>query len=308
MVTFRAPVVNPTNPSSTGRPDGLSSTDLLLALMALLWGVNIIVVKAALAHFLPLAFNAVRFPLASVALLLIARLGGTKIPQRRYWKSLALYGVLGNSLYQLGFIQGLSLTRAGNAALIMAANPVLTALISHWVGQERFLWRHWVGIALSALGVALVVVGSGAEIGFGLTMLGDLLVLGAVLCWSLYAVGSRPLVHALGPISMTAWTTVVGTIPLVLFGLPSLASQSWSAVTPAAWGGVAYASLGAIVTGYLLWARGMRSLGSTRVAVYSNFTPVFAFLAAWPFLGEAPTLWQVGGGSLIFLGLYLTRY
>lgn len=265
-------------------------------------------VKAALANFLPLAFNAVRFPIASVALLLIAGLRRTRIPERRYWKSLALYGMLGNSLYQLGFIQGLGLTRAGNAALIMAANPVLTALISHWAGHERFLWRHWLGIALSALGVALVVVGSGEAVGFGTTVVGDLLVLGAVLCWSLYAVGSRPLVHALGPISMTAWTTLIGTIPIVLVGLSSLGSQSWSSVTPGAWGAVAYASLGAIVTGYLLWARGMRTLGSTRVAVYSNFTPVFAFLAAWPLLGETPTLWQISGGGLIFLGLYLARY
>lgn len=287
---------------------GFSNTDLLLALMALIWGVNIIVVKAALSSFLPLAFNAVRFPLASLVLLLIAKLSGAPVPERRYWKPLALYGMLGNSLYQLGFIQGLALTRAGNAALIMAANPVLTALISHWAGEERFRLRHWAGIFLSALGVALVVVGSGETVGFGSTVLGDLLVLGAVLCWSLYAVGSRPLVHSLGAVNMTAWTTFFGTVPIVLFGIPALLSQSWSGIGPAAWGAVGYASLGAIVTGYLLWARGLRTLGSTRVAVYSNFTPVFAFLAAWPLLGETPTAWQVSGGLLIFMGLYLTRY
>ncbi len=276
--------------------------------MALIWGVNIIVVKAALSSFLPLAFNAVRFPLASLVLLLIARLMRAPVPQRRYLRPLALYGVLGNTLYQLGFIQGLGLTRAGNAALIMAANPVLTALISHWAGQEQFRLRHWAGILFSALGVGLIVLVSGETLGFGSTVLGDLLVLGAVLCWALYAVGSRPLVHALGAINMTAWTTLFGTVPIVLVGSPALLSQSWSGITPAAWGAVGYASLGAIVTGYLLWARGMRTLGSTRVAIYSNFTPVFAFLVAWPLLGETPTAWQVSGGVLIFLGLYLTRY
>jgi len=70
---------------------------------------------------------------------------------------------------------------------------------------------------------------------------------------------------------------------------------------------VLYASLGAIVTGYLLWARGIKALGSTRVALYSNFTPVFAFLAAWPLLGETPTVWQLVGGSAIAGGMYLTR-
>lgn len=288
-------------------PVGFTSTDGLLALMALIWGVNIIIVKAALGVFQPLAFNAVRFPLASVALLAVTQLSGRPLPARRYWVPLAGYGVLGNTLYQIGFIEGLGLTRAGNAALLMAANPVLTAAISHWRGHERMGPRDWLGIALSAAGVGLVVLGSGLEVGFGTTVVGDLLILGAVLCWALYAVGSSPLVRDLGATTMTAWTTALGTVPILLIGLPSLVTQPWHAVTPAAWGAVLYASLGAIVTGYLLWARGIKQLGSTRVALYSNFTPVFAFLAAWPLLGETPTVWQVAGGAAIVSGMYLTR-
>ena len=286
---------------------GLTPTDALLALMALIWGVNIIIVKAAFAVFQPLAFNAVRFPLAAMALITVTRLLGHRLPPRRFWVPIALYGFLGNSLYQLGFIEGLGRTRAGNAALLMAANPVLTAVFSHLRGHEQVGRREWLGLALSGAGVALVVLGSGMEVGFGSTVVGDLMLLGAAVCWALYAVGSSPLVRELGSVPMTAWTTALGTVPIVLMGLPSLANQRWNTVTPAAWGAVLYASLGAIVTGYLLWARGIKRLGSTRVAQYSNFTPVFAFLAAWPLLGEMPTLWQVVGGSAIVSGMYLAR-
>jgi drug/metabolite transporter (DMT)-like permease len=279
----------------------------LLALMALIWGVNFIVVKAALDVFQPLAFNAVRFALASAALLVVAWGLRHRLPPRQYWMRLAAYGALGNSLYQLGFIEGLARTRAGNAALLMAANPVFTAVISHWRGHERLALRDWLGLLLSSAGVALVVVGSGLAVGFGSTVVGDLLVLAGTVCWALYGVGSQPLVRALGPITMTAWTTVLGTVPIVLCGVPSLATQRWAEVTAVAWGGMLYASLGSIVAGYLLWARGIRVLGSTRVALYSNFNPVFAFLAAWPLLGETPTVWQVLGGMAIVLGMYLTR-
>ena len=296
---------SPTAPRSA--PPGLTPTDALLALMALIWGVNIIIVKAAFAVFEPLGFNAVRFPLAAVALIAVTRLLGHRLPARRFWGPLAWYGFLGNTLYQLGFIEGLGRTRAGNAALLMAANPVLTAVISHWRGHEHVRQREWLGLALSGAGVALVVLGSGMEVGFGSTVVGDLMLLGAAVCWALYAVGSSPLVHELGSVPMTAWTTALGAVPIVLMGLPSLMDQQWNTVTPAAWGAVLYASLGAIVTGYLLWARGIKRLGSTRVALYSNFTPVFAFLAAWPLLGETPTLWQVVGGSAIVSGMYLTR-
>lgn len=291
----------------TGAPVGFTPTDGLLALMSLIWGINYIVVKAALGAFQPLAFNATRFPIAAVVLLLAARGFGARLPPRRYWLAIVLYGVLGNAVYQIGFIEGLALTRAGNAALISAANPVLTAVLSHWRGHERFTGRDWLGLVLSAAGVVLVVLGSGVEVGFGATVVGDLLLLGAVLCWAIYAVGSRPLVHALGPVNMTAWTTAAGAVPIVLMGVPSLATQHWAAVPAPAWGAVLYASFGAIVTGYLLWARGMRLLGSTRVALYSNFTPVFAFLVAWPVLGERPTPFQVFGGLAIALGMYLTR-
>ncbi|MBI2615893.1 MAG: DMT family transporter, partial [Gemmatimonadetes bacterium] len=135
-------------------PVGLTPTDALLALMALIWGVNLIVVKAALAVFQPLAFNAVRFPLATVALIAVTGLLGYRLPRRQFWLPLALYGFLGNSLYQLGFIEGLGRTRAGNAALLMAANPVLTAVISHWRGHEHLGPRDWLGLMLSGAGVA----------------------------------------------------------------------------------------------------------------------------------------------------------
>jgi drug/metabolite transporter (DMT)-like permease len=279
----------------------------LLALMALIWGVNVIVIKAALDIIPPLGFNALRFPLASVVLLIATWFLGHRMPARRYWWPLTAYGLLGNTLYQLGFIVGLGLTRAGNAALLMAANPVLTAAISHWRGHERVGGRGWLGLTLSAAGVTLVVVGSEAEVGFGATATGDLLILGATVCWALYAVGSTSLVRELGSTVMTAWTTALGAVPIAVMGLPSLAHLHWSAVTPAAWGAVLYASLAAIVAGYLLWARGIKYLGSTRVAQYSNVTPVFAFLAAWPLLGETPTVWQVVGGSAIVSGMYLTR-
>lgn len=285
----------------------LSRTEVLLLSMALIWGVNIIVVKAALSVFQPLAFNAVRFTVASVALVAIARSAGNPIPPRHLWGRIALFGTIGNALYQLGFIEGLARTRAGNVALILAANPVLTAVLSHALGHERLHWREWAGLMLSGLGVGVIVVGSGRDVGFGASVTGDLLVLWAALCWAVYAIGSRPVVAEIGAVPMAAWTIAAGTVPMVLYGIPQLTRQTWTGLSLPAWGALVYASLGALVTAYLFWARGLRDLGPTRSAQYSNATPVFAFLAAWAFLSEVPTVWQVAGGTAVFAGLYLAR-
>lgn len=285
----------------------LTRTNALLALMALIWGVNIIVLKSAFAVFQPMALNALRFSVASIALLLITHAMGHKTPPRQYWTRIVILGVLGNTVYQLGFIEGLARTRAGNAALFMATNPVFTAVLAHWSGHERLTWRDWAGLACSCLGVGCIVYGSGQEIALGATIKGDLMIVGGMLCWAIYSVGSRSLMAEIGPTPTAAWTMAIGIIPMLFLAIPSVSSQPWSAVTPAAWGAAAYACFLALVLAYLIWARGVRDVGATRVALYSNATPVFAFLAAWLFLGEIPTPFQVAGGAAVFAGMYLTR-
>ena len=98
-----------------------------------------------------------------------------------------------------------------------------------------------------------------------------------------------------------------GAVPLVLVAIPSLAGMHWAGVSTSAWLGTFFSSIGALVVAYLIWARGIQRLGPARTAMYSNFTPVVAMLAAWGFLHETPTPWQVTGAAGIFSGIWLTR-
>jgi len=292
---------------TAARGPGLTTTDGLLALITLVWGVNYIVIKAALAVFSPLAFNAARFVLAAGAVGAIAWLRGARRPPTRALWRLAVLGVVGNTVYQLCYIEGMARTRAGNAALIMAAVPVLTAVASHVLGHERLRGRGLAGLALSTVGLALVVVGGGTKVGFGGFLAGNLLMVAAVILWTAYTIGAKPLVDRLGPTTTTAWTMGLGAIPLLLVCAPAAATQHWGAVTPAAWGAVVFSSLGSLVLAYLVWYRGVERLGATRTAFYSNFSPAVTLLAAWPLLGEVPTAWQLLGAAGIFGSLAVVR-
>src|SRR4051794_26910371 len=128
--------VTPGRADVAPRP-GVWLTDLSLVLMSLIWGVNFSVIKAATRWVEPLALNALRISLAAVALLTIAALA--RLPRARRRDTLALLGlgVLGNCAYQLFFIEGVSRTRAGDAALVLAATPVVVALIGWLRGVER---------------------------------------------------------------------------------------------------------------------------------------------------------------------------
>lgn len=294
-------------PAAAAPPSGLTGTDGLLALMTLIWGVNYIVIKAAFRVFSPLSFNAVRFLIAAVSIGVFAWAAGARRPPARQVLRLCLLGVLGNTVYQLSYIEGMARTRAGNAALIMAAVPVLTAVSSHLLGHEHLRLRDVLGLALSTTGIAVLVLGSGSVVGLGASAAGDLLMLLAAVCWTAYTILSKPLVDTLGPTVTTAWTMGLGAIPLLAICAPAALAQRWSAVTPAAWLGAVFSSLGSLVVAYLIWYRGVARLGATRTAFYSNFSPVVTLLAAWPLLGEIPTLWQILGAAGIFSSLALIR-
>jgi drug/metabolite transporter (DMT)-like permease len=98
-----------------------------------------------------------------------------------------------------------------------------------------------------------------------------------------------------------------GSLPLLIATPRALIATDWSRLGIQGWGAVFYASVISMGVAYLFWYRGLRVLGPTRTAVYSNLQPVIAILVAWVFLHEAPTVWQGVGTATIMTGLFLTR-
>lgn len=286
---------------------GVWLTDLLLLLMAVIWGVNFSVVKYGTELVDPLAYNAARVTLAAVALVLVARIARSVWPARRDVLALLALGTLGNGLYQIFFVEGVARTRAGDAALVIAAAPVFIAIIGRIRGVERVSARGVTGIVLSIAGIALVVLASAGGSTGDATLLGDALVLGGTICWSLYTVLLQPYTERVDGVTLSAITMVGGMVPLLLVAAPAMARTDWAGMPPLGWGAITYSGLFALVLAYLFWYRGMRVLGPTRTAMYSNLQPLIALLVAWAALGEVPTPWQGLGAALIMGGLVLTR-
>lgn len=289
-------------------PSGLTATDLLLLCMALIWGVNFAVVKFGTQAFSPLAFNCARLVLAAVVLSAVVVLGRYPVPRGRDLKMLLTLGILGNGLYQILFVEGISRTRAGDAALLIAASPAFIAIIGWLRGTERTSPRGILGIALSLVGIGLVVFGGGdSNAGATSSLVGDALILAAALCWSLYSVLLKPYTERIDGVPLSAVTMIGGTIPMLLVSLPSLVRMPWTSVGLPGWLAVAYSGLFALALAYLFWYRGVKVLGPTRTAMYANLQPLIALGVAWATLNEAPRLPQLAGAAFIMSGLVLTR-
>ena len=286
---------------------GITLTDLLLVLMALIWGVNISVVKYGTLHLDALAYNGVRVAMAAVALLAIGAMMSDRWPSRRDVIALLLLGVLGNGVYQLLFIQGVAHTRAGNAALVLAATPAFVALFGWMRGTERIRPRGMAGIAISMLGIVLVVSGTAPIGGGASTLLGDVLVLGGCFCWAAFTVLLKPYTERVNAVQVAGITMTGGVIPLLAISAPSMVATAWSAVPGKVWGAIVFSGIGALVIAYLCWYRGVRVLGPTRTSMYGNLQPVVALIFAWVILHEVPTLTQGMGAASIITGLLMTR-
>lgn len=292
---------------ATGPVPGWGRTETALSLMVLVWGVNFAVVKHALASFQPLAFNALRFALASVLVFLVLRARGELgMPDRKDVPRIVVLGLLGNVLYQMCFILGLDRTGAGHAAVILALTPILTAFLSMLTGHERPGARTWGGATLSIVGIALV---SGAAIRLEgrEALIGDAILVTACVAWAFYTVGARPLVRRYGSVRTTAWTLWIGAVGLLALGAPSLARQDWGVLDAKAWGGMVFSATFAIALAYLIWYRGVERIGNTRTAIFSNLTPVVALLASAVLLREAPSTLALVGAALTLGGVMVVR-
>ena len=290
------------------------ATDLSLLLMALIWGVNYTSVKFGTNIIEPLAFNGVRVTLAAVALVVVAQLATSVFhleagwPGRRDVLMLFLLGTLGNGVYQILFVEGIARTRAGDAALLISASPAFIAIMGRLRGSEHVPSRWVIGIVLSILGMALVIVGTtSATPEHRATLLGDALLFVSALCWSIYTVYLQPYTHRVGGIHLSALTMVGGMVPLLVVAAPALVTTHWLQLPLLAWGSIAYSGLFALVIAYFFWYNGVRVLGPTRTSMYSNLQPVFALAVARVLLGEPITAWQIAGAVSIISGLLLTR-
>jgi drug/metabolite transporter (DMT)-like permease len=224
---------------------------------------------------------------------------------RRDWLTLAGLGVVGHFGYQFLFIGGLAQTSVANSSLMLAATPVVIALLSAVLGQERISPLHWFGAALSVLGI-YIVIGQGISLGSG-TLRGDLLMFAAVCCWAIYTLVAGPLMRRHSPVGVTGLSMAIGTLIYVPVMLPRLLALDWAAVSPMTWVALVYSALFALCVAYTIWYAAVREIGSARTSVYSNLIPLVAMMTAVVFLDEPLSAGKLAGAAAVLVGVALTR-
>ncbi len=282
---------------------------VLLSAAAAFWGGNFIVARAVSSSLPPLTLSFYRWV---VALLVLVPLAGREVWSKRSqvrdnpgW--FALVAITGTVLFHVFVYVGLATTTAINATLLVATSPVIIPLVAVLVHRDRINVMQALGIAISVLGVLLILTRADLEVlaSFAFSS-GDLLILAAVVAWALYSVVLRDRRDDLSPLGFVLAITVLGIPILLVLYLVELATQGGFDVTPGHLLTIVYVGLFASVLAYLAWNKGVELIGAVRAGPYMSLMPVFAALLAVVFLGESLELYHVAGTVVIALGLILS--
>ncbi|MDB5884016.1 MAG: protein of unknown function transrane [Polaromonas sp.] len=227
-----------------------------------------------------------------------------------------LESFLGNFLFSVCMLYGVSLTSAVAAGVIMAAIPATVALLSWAFLRERISLQVWAAVACAVLGIALVSLSSPAlpaQAGIAPAnaeasqnaWLGNLLLVGAVLCEAAYAVIGKKLTGVLGPKRITALINLWGFALVTPFGLWVAWGFDFAGVAPASWALLVFYALAASVWTVWLWMTGLKSIPANQAGVFTVMLPVSAAAVGVLVLGESLNATQVGAFAIALAGVVL---
>jgi drug/metabolite transporter (DMT)-like permease len=283
-----------------------------LVMTMFFWGGTFVAGKWAVGEAPPFFVAFLRFAIASFVLwALVAwrkRGSGERFPVPEggaQWAGLFSLGLTGVFLYNFVFLTGLSWTSATNGSLIVAFNPMLTAVLSALWLKERVRPVQAGGFLLALLGVGVVVTRGSIAVMRSLSFNpGDLLMLGAPLAWALYTIVGKKVLRFFPPLVATAYASLFGTLLL----LPAAALEGsllsgFYRLTVYGWISVLQLALLGTVAGFVWWYEGVEMLGASRAAVFVNLVPLFGVLLSALILSESLEVSQLAGGLLVVLGV-----
>lgn len=269
---------------------------LLALLVAVIWGFNFVVIQVGLGQFPPLLLAALRFVVAALPAVMLAR------PRVGWGRMAAIAGVLFVGQFAFLFTGMAAGMPAGLASIVLQVQAFFTILIAAAVLRERPGPRRVAGSVIAFVGLAVIA----ATVGGSVTVAGLALTLAAALCWAI----GNVLLRDAGPVDMLAmvvWLSLVPPLPLAALAVAlegagpvahALGHIGWLGL-----GAVLYMGVPTTIAGFAIWGQLLKLYPATTVAPFSLLVPVFGAASAALVLGERFGPARLAGMALILVGL-----
>ena len=250
-----------------------------------------------------------RFGIAALAMAGWARRSGAEARLDAHDRRLLFFeSLFGNFLFSICMLYGVSMSSALAAGVIMAGIPAAVALMSRAFLKERIALRVMLGIACAVGGIALVSFSKTGEPANHSSLLGNLLLLGAVTCEASYVVIGKKLTASLSPKRISALINLWGLALVTPLGLWQALSFDFGAVAAGSWWLLGFYSIAASVVTVWLWMTGLKQVPASSAGIFTVLLPVSAAAVGVVFLGEVFRTAQVAAFALALAGVVLATW
>ena len=279
-----------------------------LAMSMALVGSYVALSKPLVAVFPVFLLAWLRFAIGGVAMLHWLRKPDTETattPKVR--RLLFLESFLGNFLFSVCMLFGVSMTTAVAAGVIMASLPGVVAILSRVFLAERIPARTLLGIALAAVGIGLFSLQKTTGVGHtdSTSTWGNVLVFAAVICEASYVVIGKRLTEGLSPRRISAIINAWGFLLMTPMGLWAAWRFDFNAVAPALWTLLVFYALAASVWTVWLWMQGLKTVPAAQAGVFTIMLPISAAAVGVVVVGETLSNTQWLAFALALIGLLL---
>jgi drug/metabolite transporter (DMT)-like permease len=278
---------------------------LFIILDVLFWGFSLISTKVVLSQIPPISIAFFRQILAAITLMVLVFLTGTPLKvERRDLGNIVAASFFGIVMYFVLENTGLQYTTASNASMIVASLPMFTLFAEAMLFHLKVTWKMVLCLILSTVGVVLVVTVDG-RVDLSARFFGNLLVMGAIVCWVFYTLLNRRLSENYPSLTLTALQSISSIFLLIPFILPEI--ERWPAVSEISlpvFAHMLFLSVFCSGFAYIFYIYATRRLGATVVSAFLNLIPVVTVVFGYLLLQDTLSWMQVLGMAMIMAAVY----
>ena len=286
---------------------------LMLSLITF-WGSSFVVVKTVLREGLtPIAIATFRFLIAGGLFLIVLLLNRIRnrnyriLVERKDIPLILFLAFSGVTVFFIAQYTGIQMASASVASILVCLlSPILISVFSTFLFKETLSKIQLLGIGIASVGTLTVVVGGTFNLQGNLAFfLGSLILLTTPLLWTVYTLLGKRIMQKYDPFLVVAYVNILGGLFLVPFSLAENSFNNIFALIIPEWLAVLYLSFTCSLIGYFIWFYVMKRSSAAATSSFLFAEPLVTVLFAAIFVREEVTLFAVGGGLLIFIGVLL---